>query len=69
MERTKVKEALMVVASAWAVAFIVLFLASVGFAPDRPSPERVDIMLFLMVGAITGSGWLRFRHDRKKAVK
>jgi hypothetical protein len=61
------KEALMVIASAWSVAFIVLFLASVTTAPQAGlSPERVHIILFLLVGAVTGSGWLWFRHKLKK---
>ena len=61
------KEALMVIASAWSVAFIVLFLASVTTAPQSElSPERVHIILFLLVGAVTGSGWLWFRHKLKK---
>lgn len=61
------KEALMVIASAWSVAFIVLFLASVTTAPQAElSPERVHIILFLLVGAVTSSGWLWFRHKLKK---
>jgi hypothetical protein len=64
---TEMKEALMVIASAWSVAFIVLFLASVATAPQAGlSPERVHIILLLLVGAVTGSGWLWFRHKLKK---
>jgi hypothetical protein len=64
---TEMKEALKVIASAWSVAFVVLFLASVTTAPQAGlSPERVHIILFLMVGAVTGSGWLWFRHKLKK---
>ena len=53
----EMKEALMVIASAWSVAFIVLFLGSVMSAPQAGlSPERVHIIFFLLVGAVTGSG-------------
>jgi hypothetical protein len=61
------KEALMVIASAWSVAFVVLFVASVATAPQGAlSPERVHIILLLLIGTVTGSGWLWFRHKLKK---
>lgn len=61
------KEALMVIASAWSVAFIVLFVAAVTTAPqDGLSSERVHVILLLLIGAVTGSGWLWFRHKLKK---
>jgi hypothetical protein len=64
---SEMKEALMVITSAWSVTFIVLFLASVTTVPqDGLSPERVHIILFLLVGAVTGSGWLWFRHKLRK---
>jgi protein-S-isoprenylcysteine O-methyltransferase Ste14 len=63
----EMKEALKVIASAWSVAFVVLFFASVTTAPQAGlSSERVHIILFLMVAAVTGSGWLWFRHKLKK---
>jgi hypothetical protein len=61
------KETLMVIASAWSVAFIVLFVASVTTAPQGGlPPERVHIILLMLIGSVTGSGWLWFRHKLKK---
>lgn len=63
------KEALMVMASAWSTAFIVLFL--VFTAADKPvAPDmadaRVHVICVLFAGAVTGAGWLWFRRQLKK---
>ena len=62
------KEALMIIASAWSIALIVLFFASVTTGPQIApfSIERVHIVFFSFVGAVTGCGWLWFRHELKK---
>jgi membrane protein DedA with SNARE-associated domain len=63
------KEALMVMVSAWSIAFIVLFLvfATVDkpVAPDM-ADARVHVIFVLFVGAVTGAGWLWFRRQLKK---
>ena len=63
------KEALMIIASAWSVAFIVLFF--VFAAADKPvapsmADARIHVIFVLFVGAITGVGWLWFRRQLKK---
>ena len=58
----------MVIASAWSIVLIVLFFASVTAEPQIGpySVERVHIVVFSFIGAVTGSGWLWFRHEVKK---
>lgn len=63
------KEALMIVTSAWSTAFIVLFF--VFAAVDKPvasdmADARVHVIFGLFVGAVTGVGWLWFRRQLKK---
>jgi hypothetical protein len=63
------KEALMIIASAWSTAFILLFLLFV--VTDKAStPEeqiiRAHVIVTLFIGAVTGSGWLWFRSHSKK---
>lgn len=63
------KEALMIIASAWSVAFIILFVACVlnlsAVAPGDPD-TTARLTCILLAGAVTGVGWLWFRHERKK---
>lgn len=62
-----IKEALMVIASAWSVAFIVLLIfAVVTSEPSEPSTARVHVIFMLLIGAVTGSGWLWFRGELKQ---
>jgi hypothetical protein len=59
----------MIIASAWSVAFIVLFFVFAGVdksvSPDM-SDARVHVIFVLFVGAITGAGWLWFRRQLKR---
>ena len=67
-----VKEALMVITSAWSLAFIVLFCVFVSspapIAPDFKEARALIILVFLL-GAVSGGGWLKFRHEMKKSRK
>lgn len=63
------KHALMTIMSAWSVTFIVLFFVFV----LAESPVTLDslvarnhIIFALFVGAVTGAGWLWFRHVAKR---
>lgn len=58
----------MIIASAWSIAFIVLLFASIAdTSPTEPlTPERIHVIGILFVGAVTGVGWLWFRHQSKK---
>jgi hypothetical protein len=64
------KEALMVIASAWSTTFIILFFAftTVGttIAPSDVD-ARAHVIFALFVGAVTGAGWLWFRREAKKS--
>lgn len=65
---TDMREALGTIVSAWAVAFIVLFLLSIQMtATGVPDPHKGHIVFILFVGAVNGSGWLWFRHKGKKS--
>jgi uncharacterized membrane protein len=66
--KSKVPEALKVIASAWSVAFIVLFLYSGLCIPTHPAPteDTVCAILILFAGAVTGAAWLYYRHKEKK---
>ena len=63
------KEALMFMASAWSVASILFFVAFVSLcAPISPDRAQTygDMPLILLGAAVTGAGWLWFRHEAKK---
>ncbi len=59
----------MVIVSAWATAFIVLFLAFLTLCP-LATPGHTEAYgeapLILLAGAVTGGGWLWFRHAMKR---
>ncbi len=55
------KEALSIIASAWSVAFIVLF---VFYIPNITATTISGaVFFFLLGGAVTGAGWLAYRSD------
>jgi hypothetical protein len=62
----------MVIASAWSAAFIILFLVFIS-SPTPIAPGHEDswslIIVILLIGAVSGSGWLKFRHEMKKSRK
>lgn len=62
-------EALKVIASAWAVAFIILFglwtLTLPTVKPDHRILIWFAIWLVLLSGAVTGAGWLYYRSTSK----
>ena len=65
-------EMFMVIASAWSTAFIILFLVFI----TSPTPSTLGhensrslIIVILLIGAVSGSGWLKFRHEMKKSRK
>jgi uncharacterized membrane protein len=62
-----VSELLKLIASAWSVAFIVLFLYSALSTPTHPAPteDTVCAILILFAGAVTGAAWLYYRHREK----
>jgi hypothetical protein len=65
-ERTGWREALKVIASGWAVAFIGVFIAFVGaIRPGFDDAFAVDVFISF-VGAITGMGWLIYRSREKR---
>ena len=63
------KEALSIVASAWSMAFIALFLVY-AVAEMPPDPQLAEVrawaVIVLFIGAVTGAGWLWHRHAMKK---
>jgi len=62
----------MVIASAWSIAFVILFLVFITSpTPIVPGHEdsRSLIIIILLIGAISGSGWLKFRYEMKKSRK
>lgn len=63
------KEALSVIASAWSVAFIVMFAAVCAFSVNsNPVDKEAYAYLFciLLASSITGIGWLIYRHNSKR---
>lgn len=65
----QMKQALMVIASAWSTAFIILFFAfAILCTPISPTRAEVygDAPFILLAGAVTGVGWLWFRRETKK---
>lgn len=60
------KEALSCIASAWSWAFIVAFgLVSADVENASKLEGFAVLWLFLMVGAVTGAGWLAYRWQVK----
>lgn len=64
------KEALMVMGSAWSIVLIALFvifaLSQVPAPSDHPE-ARADVITLLFVGAVTGAGWLWYRSQVKRS--
>jgi len=59
------KEALSVISSAWAVAFIVTFI----LWAIAPIEHDVWMTMFLLVSAVTGTGWLVYRFELKRKAR
>jgi hypothetical protein len=56
-------EALKVIASAWSVAFIIMFVI---FQLNDLGKSHPILWLFLLTSAVTGSGWLTYRAQSKE---
>lgn len=66
------KEALSVIASAWSVAFMLLFLGMCSLLDDSietAKPMFTTAFFVLMTLAVTGSGWLGYRSRVKQERK
>lgn len=67
------KEALKTIASAWAVAFIILFAAFILSPLPVNDPGKMIVRGHLdftfFVGAVTGAGWLWYRSRERQRGK